>query len=132
MKSQKTDTCVRTFDGQFEGFLAWEELDQICSQVCVLGPIAGAFGRYVEQFRISPRRKKGYYILERVFQKSIDDARVSLKKDWLYDMPKRPIVTNTELEQDDDSCGPSLTQQMEELLSKHKRRSLGRSNHRRD
>ena len=103
------------------------------SQVCVLGPIAGVFGRQVEQFLISPRRKNSYYIPERVFQKSIDEARVSLKKQWLRTMPIRPLVTNMDSEQDDESsCGASLQHQMEELLTKHKRRNRGRSNYRRD
>ena len=119
---------MRTFDGQFEGFLAWEELDQICSQVCVLGPIAGVFGRQVEQFLISPKRKNSS---ERVFQKSIDDAPISLKKSWLYNVPKRQMLTNTDTEQDEE-LGPSLQLQIAELLSKSQRRSLERSYYRRD
>ena len=34
--------------------------------------------------------------------KSVDDARVSLKKEWLYETPKRPIVALSDSELDDD------------------------------
>ena len=127
MDNQKTDTCVRTFDRQIEGFLAWEELEKIVSQVCVFGPIAGVYGRLVEQFLFSPKRKNNYYIPERKFQKSIDDARVSLKKEWLYDAPKRPTVRETDSDQEDDSDGPSFVHQMEDLLLKHTRRNIDRN-----
>ena len=90
LDNQKKDTAVKTFDGQFEGYLAWEELEKIVAQVCVLGPIAGLYGRVVEQFLINPRREDNCYIPERIFIKSVDETRVSLKKEWLYEAPKRP------------------------------------------
>ena len=123
---------VNTFDGRFEGFLAYEELAKFSKQICALGPIAGLFGRQVEQFLINPKRKKNdCYIPERVFQKSIDDAPVSLKKSWLYNVPKRQMLANTDTEQDEE-LGPSLQLQIAELLAKTQRRSLERSSYRRD
>ena len=40
--------------------------------------------------------------------KSVDDARVSLKTEWLYEASKRPIVEFSESEPDDDMCGPTV------------------------
>ena len=115
LDNQKTDTSVRTFDGQFQGFLAWEELERIVSQVCVLGPIAGVYGRLVEQFLINPKRKNNCYIPERIFIKSVDEARVSLKKEWLYEAPKRPTVGESDSDTDDNATGPTVEKQMENL-----------------
>ena len=123
---------VNAFDGRFKGFLAYEELARFGKQICVLGPIAGLFGRQVEQFLINPKRKKNdCYIPERVFQKSIDDAPVSLKKSWLYNVPRRQLLGNTDTGYDEE-LGPSLQLQIAELLAKTQRRSLGRSNHRQE
>ena len=129
--NQKTDTVVSTFDGQFEGFLAYEELARFGKQICVLGPIAGLFGRQVEQFLINPKRKNDCYILERVFQKSIDDAPVSLKKSWLYNVPRRQFLGNTDTDHEEE-LGPSLQLQIAELLATTQRRSLGRSTYRQE
>ena len=57
VKNQKTDTVTHTYDGRFRGFLAYEELAQFGKQICVLGPIAGVFGRRLEQYLISPDRR---------------------------------------------------------------------------
>ena len=66
VKSQKTDTVTNTYDGRFTGFLAYEELAHFGKQICVLGPIAGVFGRQLEQYLISPDRKMNeYYIPEK-------------------------------------------------------------------
>ena len=45
VKNQKTDTIVTTFDGYYTGFLAYNELERMGRQICILGPIAGVFGR---------------------------------------------------------------------------------------
>merc|ERR1711989_279055 len=57
VKNQKTDTIATTFDGKFTGYLAYDELERLGRQICVLGPIAGVFGRQLEQWLISPDRK---------------------------------------------------------------------------
>ena len=101
-------------------------MERIVSHVCVLGPIAGVYGRLVEQFLISPKRKNSYYIPERIFMKSVDDARVSLKKEWLYETPKRPIVALSDSELDDDMCGPTHENQMENLRMQIQRNERGR------
>ena len=115
MDNQKTDTPVKTFDGQFEGYLAWEGLEKIVSQVCVLGPIAGVYGRLVEQFLTSPKRKNNCYILERIFIRSVGEARVSLKKEWLYEAPKRPTAGESDSDADDNMSGPTVEKQMGNL-----------------
>ena len=45
LNQQKQDTEVTTFDGQFTGFLCWDDLQKLVGQVSVLGPIAGMYGR---------------------------------------------------------------------------------------
>ena len=57
VKNQKTDTIVTTFDGKFMDYLAYDEHERLGKQICVLGPIAGVFGRPLEQWLISPHRK---------------------------------------------------------------------------
>ena len=57
VKNQKTDTIVTTYDGYYTGYLAYEDLERLARQICVLGPIAGVFGRQLEQWLISPNRK---------------------------------------------------------------------------
>ena len=92
MKNQETDTVTNTYDGRFTGFLAYEEVDHFGKQICVLGPIAGVFGRQLEQYLISPdRRMNEYYIPEKVIQRSIEEAPCALKRSWLYDAPKQEV-----------------------------------------
>ena len=57
---------MTTFDGQFTGFLCWDDLKKLVGQVSVLGPIAGMYGRKIEQVLIHPKRKT-FYIPEREF-----------------------------------------------------------------
>ena len=65
VKNQKTDTITHTYDGRFRGFLAYEELAQFGKQICVLGPIAGVFGRQLEQYLISPGRRMNEFLYSR-------------------------------------------------------------------
>ena len=113
--NQKKDTEIRTFDGQFAGFLTWEDLKRLVAQVCVLGPIAGLYGRMIEQFLVHPRRKGNYYIPERIFAKSVDEARVCLKKEWLREIPERPAVEEINSESEDNTSGPTIEKQRANL-----------------
>ena len=132
VKNPRTDTVTNTFDGRFRGFLAYEELSLFGKQICVLGPIAGVFGRQLEQFLISPDRKKNEcYIPERVIQRSIEDAPVALKRSWLYNVPKRQVLSNTDTDYDEE-FHPSLQLQIAEFYAKAQRRSLGRNSYRQD
>ena len=128
--NQRTDTVTNTFDGRFRGFLAYEELSLFGKQICVLGPIAGIFGRQLEQFRISPdRRKNECYIPERVIQRSIEDAPIVLKRSWLYNVPKRQVLSNADTDYDDEE-NLSLESQIAEYYAKTQRRSLGKDYYR--
>ena len=92
VKNQKTDTVVNTYDGRFTGDLAYEELAHFGRQICVLGPIAGVFGRQLEQWLISPDRKLNeVYIPVAVIQRSIEEAPCALKRSWLYNAPKQAV-----------------------------------------
>ena len=68
-----------------------------------------------EQFLINPKRKDNYYILERIFAQSVDEARISLKKEWLRDTPERPAVEPSDSESEDDTSGPTVEKQRENL-----------------
>ena len=56
LSQEKLDTQVTTFDGQFTGFLCWDDSKKIVAQVSVLGPIAGMYGRKIEQIIMNPKR----------------------------------------------------------------------------
>ena len=49
---------MTTYDGYYTGFLAYRELEWLGKQICVLGPIAGVFGRQLEQWLVNPERNK--------------------------------------------------------------------------
>ena len=50
-----------------------------------------------------------------MFIKSVDEARVSLKKEWLYEAPKRPTVGESDSDSDDNTSGPTVEKQRENL-----------------
>ena len=77
---KKKDIEVTTFDGQFTGFLCWDDLKKLVGQVSVLGPIAGMYGRRIEQVLMHPKRKT-FYIPEREFAHSVEAARICMKKE---------------------------------------------------
>ena len=56
-----------------------------------------------------------YYVPERAFIKSIHEARVSLKKDWLYETATRPMVGESDSDTDDNASGPTVEKHMENL-----------------
>ena len=114
LDQEKKDTQVRTFDGQFIGFLTWEDRKTLVGQVSVLGPIAGLYGRIIEQFIIHPKRKT-FYIPERVFAHSIESARVCLKKEWLQEHPEKTAAEQSDSDSDDDTSGPTVEKQKEKL-----------------
>ena len=71
--------------------MAYRELEWLGKQICVLGPIAGVFGRQLEQWLISPDRSRNEeYIPTKVIVKSINEAQVALSKSWLFDTPYVP------------------------------------------
>ena len=79
---------MTTYEGYYTGFLAYRELELLGKQICVLGPIAGVFGRQLEQWLISPDRSRNEeYIPTKVIVKSINEAQVALSKSWLFDTP---------------------------------------------
>ena len=121
VKNQKTDTVVTTFDGYYTGFLAYEDLERLGRQICILGPIAGVFGRQLEQYLISPNRKLSEeYIPVDEIQRSIDEAPCALKKSWLFDEPKVKVWSKNNDDWDDDD-----TDSEEEKKAKMQRRSHG-------
>ena len=124
VKNPKTDTIVTTFDGKFTGYLVYDDLAQVGRQICVLGPIAGVFGRQLEQWLISPHRKLNEeYIPVEVIQRSIDEAPCVLKKSWLRDTPLKEAWSKDNDEWDDE-CSDYDTQYTERR-AKMQRRSLG-------
>ena len=124
VKNQKTDTIVTTFDGYYTGFLAYDELERLGRQICILGPIAGVFGRQLEQWLISPNRKLNEeYIPVEVIQRSIDEAPCVLKRSWLFDTPKVKAWYKNDDEWDDDDTDSDT--QLKEKKAKMQRRSHG-------
>ena len=82
---------MTTYDGYYTGFLAYRELEWLGKQICVLGPIAGVFGRQLEQWLINPERNKNVEeIPTTVITKSINDSQVALCTSWLFDTPYVP------------------------------------------
>ena len=69
---RKMDTDVTTFDGQHSGYLSHKNLKTLVGQICILGPLAGMYGRDIEQEIMHPTA--GYYISERRFANSVDAA----------------------------------------------------------
>ena len=124
VKNQKTDTIVTTFDGYYTGYLAYEDLERLARQICVLGPIAGVFGRQLEQWLISPNRKLNEeYIPVDEIERSIDEAPVALKRSWLFDTPKVEEWSKNNEEWDDDDTDSET--QLKEKKAKMQRRSHG-------
>ena len=60
-------------DGQLIGFISYVDLKKLVRQICVLGPLAGMYGRDNEQEMMRP--KAGYYISEQKFAHSVDAAK---------------------------------------------------------
>ena len=124
VRNQKTDTCVTTFDGYYTGFLAYNELEQIGRQICVLGPIAGVFGRQLEQWLISSDRNQSEeYIPVNVILKSINEAQIALKANWLFDTPKVKRWTKYKEHWDDEDADSDI--QLKERKAKLQCRGQG-------
>ena len=124
VKNQKTDTIVTTFDGYYTGFLAYNELERMGRQICILGSIAGVFGRQLEQWLISPGLKLNEeQIPVEVIEKSIDDAPCALKRSWLFDTPRVKAWSKNDDEWDDDDTDSDT--QFKEKKAKLQRKSHG-------
>ena len=82
------DTEVTTFDGQYSGYLSYKDLTNLVKQICILGPLAGMYGRDIEQEMMHPTT--GYYISERKFAHSVDAAKYALRKDVIHQHPEEP------------------------------------------
>ena len=79
---------MTTFDGQHGGYLSYKDLTDLGKQICILGPLAGMYGRDIEQEIMHPTT--GYYISERKFANSVDAARFSLRKQVFNQHPDEP------------------------------------------
>ena len=96
---------------------AWEGIS-------ILGPIAGVFGRQLEQWLISPNRKSNEeYIPVEVIERSIDDAPCALKRSWLFDTPRVKPWSKNDGEWDDDDTDSDS--QLQEKKAKMQRRGHG-------
>ena len=84
----------------------------LVGQVCVLGPIAGLYGRIIEQFIIHPKRKT-FYIPERVFAHSIESARACLEKERHQEHPEKTAAEQSD--SGDDASEPTAEKQKENL-----------------
>jgi len=71
------------------------------------------------------------YIPEKVIQRSIEEAPCALKRSWLYNVPKRQVLSNADEEFYDDEH-PSMEAQIAEYYAKTQRRSLGKDYYRLD
>ena len=110
-------TEVITFDGQFTGFLCWDDLKKIVGQISVLGPIAGMYGRNIEQELMHPKR--GYYISERKFAHWVDAARYALKKEVIHRHPDKAKTDRSE-QSDDDRSENNTVRKMREILQRQR------------
>ena len=87
-------------------------------QICILGPIAGVFGRQLEQWLISPDRNLSEeYIPANVILKSINEAQVALKTNWLFDTPKIKLWTkhNEQWDEEDIDSDSQLKEKKAKL-----------------
>ena len=49
VRKEKEPTEVSTWDGQFWGYISHSYLEKLATQISCLGPIAGVYGRDIEQ-----------------------------------------------------------------------------------
>ena len=49
LDQEQLDIEAATFDGQLTGFVSYDDLKKLVRQICVLGPLAGMYGRDIEQ-----------------------------------------------------------------------------------
>ena len=104
---------MTTFDGQFTGFLCWDDLKKLVGQNSVLGPIAGMYGRNIQQVLMHPKRKT-FYISERKFAHSVEAAKICLKREMLHGHPDKATIERSE--QSDDDEREHIVEKMKELL----------------
>ena len=74
---EKRPRGIASWDGQFHGYFSYDNLRKLVSQVNVLGPFAGFYGRDIEQELISPT--SGSLISVRKFNQSVNLLYMALK-----------------------------------------------------
>ena len=117
LHQEKLDTEVTTFDGQLIGFISWDDLKKIVGQFSVLGPIAGLYGRNIEQELMHLQR--GYYISERKFAHSVESARYALKKEMIHQHPDKAKTDRSD-QSDDDHSENHNVRKMKEILQRQR------------
>ena len=77
LRKEKEATEVSTWDGRAYGFVGHPYLEKLSSQIGCLGPIAGLFGRDIEQEIMS---MKTNYIPHIRFENSVCSSKLALRR----------------------------------------------------
>ena len=62
VKKEKSATEVSTWDGRYRGFMSYKDLSTMTGWINIFGPLAGMYGRDIEQYLM--RADRGPLILE--------------------------------------------------------------------
>ena len=81
---EKEPTEVTTWDGKVNGYLSHYQF--LAGQICILGPVAGLYGRDIEQYLMDLR---GHLISERKLEYSVNSAKYVLRANVVTKYPER-------------------------------------------
>ena len=82
------ENVCQSKNGQYSGYLSYKDLKKLVKQICILGPLAGMYGRDIEQEMMHPTT--GYYISERKFAHSVDAPKYAFRKGVIHQHPEKP------------------------------------------
>ena len=93
-ESLKESVQVITWDGRTRVWMSVEQISDMFKEVCMLGPLAGMFGREVQQYLLTSQNPTKIPFDE--FQYSVDSGRASLSKQRIRAVHNEPVDGNYE------------------------------------
>ena len=90
IKKEKEPTEVSTWDGKYIGFVNHFFLEKMATQIGILGPIGGLYGRDIEQEIMC---SQGPLISQQKFEYSVTTAKYALKASLMTSDPEKGRAT---------------------------------------
>ena len=85
VRKEKEPTEVSTWDGQYYGSISHSYLEKLATQISCLGPIAGLYGRDIEQEIMAARTN---YISMVKFEHSVTISKCAIKQSAMNEYEK--------------------------------------------
>ena len=103
LKYENPATEVTTWAGKDRALISSTYLNRMVTDIGILGPLAGVYGREVEQYLME---KMPETIPENIFEESVSLGRASLRKAALRSSYQEPYYGSNWSESDVPSTGP--------------------------